>query len=53
MKAVKWISLGVIAILIADLILFAMRKITLFVFWMILAGGAFYLYFILPRLVKS
>ena len=53
MKPLKIIGIIVLIFLLLNLVLFAMGKISDLVFWVVIAAGAVFVYWVLPRLKKK
>lgn len=53
MKLIKILSIILIAIVVLNLILFALGKITMYMFWLIILIIGVFVYFILPKIKNS
>ena len=52
-QKLKFIGYGVFAILVLNLVLFAMQMITQMMFWIVIVVGAWFVYYGLPKLKKK
>jgi len=52
-KQLRFLGYGITILLIANLVLFALGRITLFVFWSIIIAGVLFIYVILPKIKKQ